>query len=43
MATLVASLSMIHLGVLISNFPQIILSFGTAPSHETQLVVASEI
>ena len=29
--TMVASLSTINLGVVISNFPQVIFSFGTAP------------
>ena len=29
--TIVASLSTINLGVLISNFPQVIFSLGTAP------------
>jgi hypothetical protein len=30
-ATMVASLSIINLGVFISNFPQVIFSLGTAP------------
>ena len=33
-ATIVASLSTINFGVLISNLPQVIFSFGTAPEYE---------
>lgn len=33
-ATIVASDSTINLGVLISSFPQVIFSFGTAPEYE---------
>ena len=33
-ATMVASDSIINLGVFISNFPQVIFSFGTAPEYE---------
>ena len=42
-ATIVASLSTINLGVLISNLPQVIFSFGTAPLYEPYEVVESEI
>lgn len=33
-ATMVASLSTINLGVLISSFPQVIFSLGTAPEYD---------
>jgi hypothetical protein len=42
-ATIVASLSTINFGVLISNFPQVIFSLGTAPEYEPYEVVESDI
>jgi hypothetical protein len=40
---MVASLSTINFGVVISNLPQVIFSFGTAPEYEPYEVVESEI
>ena len=40
---MVASLSTINLGVLMSNLPQVIFSFGTAPLYEPNEVVESDI
>jgi hypothetical protein len=42
-ATIVASLSTIHLGVFISNLPQVIFSLGTAPLYDPNEVVESLI
>ena len=40
---MVASLSTINFGVLMSNLPQVIFSFGTAPEYEPYDVVESDI
>src|SRR6266496_461472 len=42
-ATIVASLSTIYFGVLISSLPQVIFSLGTAPEYEPYDVVESLI
>ena len=42
-ATMVASLSTINFGVCISNLPQVIFSFGTAPEYDPYEVVESLI
>lgn len=42
-ATMVASDSITYFGVSMSNLPQVIFSFGTAPEYEPYDVVESEI
>src|SRR5713226_9674541 len=42
-ATMVASDSMMYLGVLARSFPQVIFSLGTAPEYDPKLVVESLI
>ena len=42
-ATMVASLSIMYFGVLMSSFPQVIFSLGTAPEYDPKDVVESDI
>lgn len=40
---MVASLSMMNLGVVMSNLPHVIFSLGTAPEYDPYEVVESDI